>query len=94
MAFCSFTFLLFFMPAVLLGYRFLPDRAKRPFLFCASLVFYGWGMPAWLILLLLVGLAGLITIPIVYLLFLRNGKKEDDGDQTSSGGNDSDSGET
>ena len=52
MAFCSFTFLLFFMPAVLLGYRFLPDRAKRPFLFCASLVFYGWGMPAWLILLL------------------------------------------
>ena len=54
MAFCSFTFLLFFMPAVLLGYRFLPDRAKRPFLLCASLVFYGWGMPAWLILLLYV----------------------------------------
>ena len=54
MAFCSFTFLLFFMPAVLLGYRFLPDRAKRPFLLCASLVFYGWGMPAWLILLIYV----------------------------------------
>ena len=54
MAFCSFTFLLFFMPTVLLGYRLLPDRAKRPFLLCASLVFYGWGMPAWLILLLYV----------------------------------------
>ena len=54
MVFCSFTFLLFFMPAVLLGYRFLPDRAKRPFLLAASLVFYGWGAPVWLILLLYV----------------------------------------
>ncbi|MCR5296497.1 MAG: MBOAT family protein [Clostridiales bacterium] len=42
------------MPAVLLGYRFLPDRAKRPFLLAASLVFYGWGAPVWLILLLYV----------------------------------------
>ena len=54
MVFCSFTFLLFFMPVVLLGYRFLPRRAKQPFLLCASLVFYGWGMPAWLVLLLYV----------------------------------------
>ena len=54
MVFCSFTFLLFFMPAVLLGYRFLPARAKRPFLLAASLVFYGWGAPVWLILLLYV----------------------------------------
>ncbi len=54
MAFCSFTFLLFFMPAVILGYRFLPARLKRPFLLLASLVFYGWGMPAWLILLVYV----------------------------------------
>ena len=51
MVFCSFTFLLFFMPAVLLGCRFLPVRAKRVFLLLASLVFYGWGMPAWLALL-------------------------------------------
>ena len=51
MVFCSFTFLLLFMPAVLLGYRFLPARAKRPFLLAASLVFYGWGTPSWLILL-------------------------------------------
>ena len=52
MVFCSFTFLLFFMPAVLLGCRFLPVRAKRVFLLLASLVFYGWGMPAWLALLM------------------------------------------
>ncbi len=54
MVFCSFTFLLFFMPVVLLGCRFLPDRARRPFLFAASLVFYAWGAPVWLLLLLYV----------------------------------------
>ena len=54
MVFCSFTFLLFFLPAVLLGYRFLPQKAKRPFLLFASLVFYGWGSPLWLLLLLYV----------------------------------------
>ncbi len=54
MVFCSFTFLLFFLPAVLLGHRFLPQKAKRPFLLLASLVFYGWGSPLWLILLLYV----------------------------------------
>ena len=54
MVFCSFTFLLLFMPAVLLGYRFLPAGARRLFLLAASLVFYGWGAPVWLILLLYV----------------------------------------
>ena len=54
MVFCSFTFLCLFMPAVLLGYRLLPEKAKRPFLFGASLIFYGWGNPLWLPLLLYV----------------------------------------
>ena len=54
MFFCSFTFLLFFLPAVLLAHRFLPQKAKRPFLLLASLVFYGWGSPLWLLLLLYV----------------------------------------
>ncbi len=54
MVFCSFTFLLFFLPAVLIGHRFLPQKAKRPFLLLASLVFYGWGSPLWLLLLLYV----------------------------------------
>ena len=52
MIFSSFTFLLLFMPAVLLGYRLLPEKAKRPFLLLSSLVFYGWGSPGWLLLLL------------------------------------------
>jgi alginate O-acetyltransferase complex protein AlgI len=54
MVFCSFTFLLFFLPAVLIGHRFLPQKAKRPFLLLASLVFYSWGSPLWLLLLLYV----------------------------------------
>lgn len=51
MVFSSLTFLLLFMPCVLLGYRLMPDKARMPFLFAASLLFYGWGSPAWLLLL-------------------------------------------
>lgn len=50
MVFSSFTFLLLFMPFVLLGYRLMPGRARMPFLFAASLLFYGWGSPVWLAL--------------------------------------------
>ena len=60
---------------ILFGVIFLqhPDGASRVFI-----VLYG-------MLLILVGLAGLITIPIVYLLFLRKGKDEDDGNDSNSG---------
>ena len=51
MVFSSFTFLLVFMPCVLLGYRFMPAKARMPFLLLASLLFYGWGSPMWLLLL-------------------------------------------
>ena len=51
MIFSSFTFLLLFMPCVLLLYRELPDRLRMPFLLAASLLFYGWGNPAWLLLI-------------------------------------------
>ena len=51
MIFSSFTFLLLFMPCVLLLYRALPARLRMPFLLAASLLFYGWGNPAWLLLI-------------------------------------------
>ena len=50
MIFSSFTFLLLFMPCVLLLYRVLPAGVRMPFLLAASLLFYGWGNPAWLLL--------------------------------------------
>ncbi|MBR4067773.1 MAG: MBOAT family protein [Clostridia bacterium] len=51
MVFSSFTFLLLFMPCVILLYWIMPAKARIPFLFAASLLFYGWGNPAWLLLL-------------------------------------------
>ena len=51
MVFSSFTFLLLFMPVVLLGSKALPRRARMAFLLAASLFFYGWGDPVWLLLL-------------------------------------------
>ena len=50
MVFSSLTYLLLFMPCVLLGYRLMPSKARMPFLLGASLLFYGWGSPAWLLL--------------------------------------------
>ena len=39
------------MPCVLLLYRVLPAGVRMPFLLAASLLFYGWGNPAWLLLI-------------------------------------------
>ena len=39
------------MPCVILMYRIMPPKARMPFLLAASLLFYGWGNPAWLLLL-------------------------------------------
>ena len=71
MVFSSLTYLLLFMPCVVLGYRFIPAKARMPFLFAASLLFYGWGNPQWLLLLawcMLVSWGGV-------LLISRGGKK-------------------
>ena len=43
MLFSSMTFLLYFLPAVILVHAFLPRRAQNPFLLAASLLFYAWG---------------------------------------------------
>lgn len=51
MVFSSFTFILLFLPLVLILVRILLARGKLPFLLAASLLFYGWGNPAWLPLL-------------------------------------------
>ena len=65
MVFSSLTYLLLFMPCVLLGYRIIPSKARMPFLFAASLLFYGWGNPQWLLLLawcILVSWGGVLLI--------------------------------
>ena len=52
MVFSSFTFLLFFLPAVILLYWKMPGRGRLPFLLAVSLAFYGWGNPVWTLLLI------------------------------------------
>ena len=52
MVFSSLTFLLLFLPAVLLLYYAAPRPAKNAVLFFCSLVFYAWGEPVYVVLML------------------------------------------
>ena len=49
MLFSSITFLYCFLPCVLLVYFVVPDRMKNLALLLASLFFYGWGEPKYLV---------------------------------------------
>lgn len=52
MVFSSLTFLFAFLPATLLGYYVLPRRWRLAFLLLASLVFYAWGEPVYVLLMM------------------------------------------
>lgn len=52
MLFSSITFLYCFLPCVLLVYFVVPDRMKNTVLLLASLFFYGWGEPKYIIFML------------------------------------------
>ena len=53
MLFSSVTFLFFFLPVVLVLYYIIPAKGKNIVLLIASLVFYAWGEPVYVALLLL-----------------------------------------
>jgi alginate O-acetyltransferase complex protein AlgI len=53
MLFSSISFLFLYLPAVLAGNALLPLRMRLPFLFAASLLFYGWGEPGTVILMVI-----------------------------------------
>ena len=56
MLFSSITFLYYFLPVVLFLYYLLPGFLKNPWLLLASLFFYGWGEPVfvlWMIVAIL-----------------------------------------
>lgn len=46
MSFSSLIFLYFFLPFVLLGYYLVPRKGRNLFLLAANLIFYGWGEPS------------------------------------------------
>ena len=53
MVFSSIPFLYYYLPIVLLSYFLVPGRGKNLVLFLASLTFYAWGEPRYLLLMLL-----------------------------------------
>lgn len=54
MLFSSLTFLLFFLPIVSVLYYLMPARGRNALLLVASLLFYAWGEPAYVVVMLLV----------------------------------------
>jgi alginate O-acetyltransferase complex protein AlgI len=52
MVFSSLTFLFYFLPAVLILYFFAPKALRNFVLFITSLVFYAWGEPVYIVLML------------------------------------------
>ncbi len=60
MLFSSVPFLFYFLPAVLLVYFLVPKQAKNGVLLLSSLVFYGWGEPRYLPVMLVSILQGYI----------------------------------
>lgn len=53
MLFSSITFILFFLPLTLVVYYLVPDKYKNIMLLISSLIFYAWGEPIYVILLIL-----------------------------------------
>ena len=53
MLFSSLTFLFYFLPAVLVIHQLLPQKGQNLFLLLISLLFYGWGEPRYVPLMLL-----------------------------------------
>jgi len=66
MLFSSIPFLYYFLPAVMLTYFLMPERFKNAVLLLFSLVFYGWGEPKLVFLMV-------FTIILFYLCGLAIG---------------------
>ncbi len=74
MLFSSNVFLFVFLPCVLLLHTVLPQRLKNGALLLFSLLFYGWGEPAYLLLMLAV-----IALDYVFGLWICARKKREAG---------------
>ena len=67
MLFSSIPFLYYFLPAVLVVYFLVPKAARNAVLLLASLIFYGWGEPKYVFLMI-------ATIALFYLCGLGVGR--------------------
>lgn len=53
MLFSSITFLFLFLPIVMAVYYLVPEKMKNPVLLAASIIFYAWGEPVYVVLMIL-----------------------------------------
>ena len=52
MVFSSIVFIFMFLPAVMILYRILPEKLRNGLLLVASLIFYAWGEPVYVLLMI------------------------------------------
>ena len=52
MVFSSLLFLWLFLPVVVAGYYIVPSKCKNILLLISSLLFYAWGEPVYILLML------------------------------------------
>lgn len=65
MLFSSIPFLYYFLPIVIILYFVVPKPAKNPVLLLSSLIFYGWGEPSYVFLMLLSVFVGYISAILI-----------------------------
>ena len=61
MVFSSIPFLYYFLPCVLLAYFLMPAKGRNGVLLVASLAFYAWGEPVYILLILFSILVGYVS---------------------------------
>lgn len=75
MVFSSIEFLFFFLPIFLIAYYIVPFKLKNTVLLIASLVFYSWGEPKYIVLMLIASLVGWLGGLLQPLAKTQTGKK-------------------
>ena len=65
MLFSCITFLIYFLPCMVLVYFLAPGRMKNTVLLLGSLIFYGWGEPKYLPVMAAVILAGYLSARLI-----------------------------
>ena len=71
MLFSSMVFLWCFLPACLIGYYLIQPRFRNVFLLVASLIFYAWGEPKFVFLMLVS-----IVVNYVFAILIEDNPKE------------------
>lgn len=74
MVFSSLTFLFYFLPIALLVYYITPKRGRNLILFLTGLVFYAWGEPVYVVIMVLSTLIDYIAGRMMDLFKTRNAK--------------------